>query len=105
MTPWTFTYSPAFTADLSNISAYIVSQFEDTDSAEKVLSAINNAIARLKYAPLRHPIFPECDDLSYRYVTAGKYVVIFRAHEKTHTVNILRVMHTHQDIVIIMKNK
>lgn len=103
MIPWTLTYSPAFMRDLTDISTYIISQFEDATSAEKVVLAIKNATSRLVYMPLRHPFFPECDDFGYRYVTAGKYVIIFHAHENTHTVNILRVMHAHQNIATVMK--
>ena len=76
MKPWTVTFSPQFSRDIEDIVSYIAVTFNDIDNAEKVLALIHDAISGLHNMP-RHPAIPECSELSERYVTAGKYVIIF----------------------------
>ena len=85
--------------DLSSIVDYIVYSLENPSAAAALLDEVEACYDTLE----RHPMmFEACSDpylkaLGYRKAGIRNYIMIYKVHEPTQTVSIMRLFHGRQD--------
>lgn len=87
--------SDAALRDIEAIYAFLLENADEL-AAAKQGSVIFARIEKLKVFPNGYPIcelFP-----SLRMAYAGKYLILFRVDDKSKSVNVVRIFHTHQNI-------
>lgn len=85
--------------DLSNIVDYIIRSLENPSAAAMFLDEVENCYDGLERLPM---MFEACRDphlkaLGYRKAIIQNYIMIYKVHEPTKTVSIMRFFHSRQD--------
>ena len=90
--------------DLRDIVRYISSQLNAPLAALNMMRAIRKSIAKLKTAPLIHPIVRDdrLSILGYRFLVIKNYVVFYIVIEKEKTVSIDRILYGRRDWMNIL---
>lgn len=95
-------YSPEFRRDLDNIWNYIVSEYQDTDAAERMTNGIVDMTEILFTFPFSgQPIFlPGGMDSGYRFLVFEAYVIVYRVlHD---SVQVSRTVHSSADYMRVL---
>lgn len=94
-------FSPKAKSDLCSIHDYIVSEYDDEQAADSIISGILNATERLSEFPLSGAkLFLEDMDTGYRYVLCKKYMAFYRFDNGT--VYVDRVLYGGMDYLSIL---
>ena len=90
-------YSPESGRDLDNIWDYIVSEFQNRSSVERVIDRIMDAVDQLKdFAEMGTPLSSIADvGTDYRFLISGNYMVFYRV--QGNNVYIDRVLYGRSD--------
>ena len=85
--------------DLSDIVDYIVRSLENPSAVSSLLDEIEACYDNLEQFPM---MFETCHDpyfkaLGYRKAGIRNYIMIYKVHESTKTVSIMRFFHGRQD--------
>lgn len=93
-------YSPAAAEDLTSIYAYIAFELEAPGAATHQINRIRQSIKTLNLFPARHiqvdwePWF----SIGMREMPIDNYVVYYLTNKETHTVIIVRIFYSGQDV-------
>ena len=73
-------YTSKAQRDLDDIWDYIVSEFQNTSSANRILGSIMDAVEQLEHFPGLGPSLDSIIDVKsdYRFLTTGKYLTFYR---------------------------
>ena len=80
--------------DLDNIYSYIVSEFDDENSAQNLLNKIEEKIIKLKQFPLSGSVVADqvLQNKGYRKLIINKYVAFYLVNEEEKEVVIMRFL-------------
>ncbi len=97
-------YTRSARKDLTDILRYIAVTLTEPSTAQRMMSAITKAIASLASMPQK---CPSVDDerlvyLGYRKLHIKNYIAFFSIDEKTHTVNVERILYARRDWLHIL---
>ena len=87
-------YLPDTVTDRANIKEYLSQYYEST--AKEFFILLKAKIEQLKEFPYSCPVYE--DDLEYRRLVVGDYLVFYRVNDKEKIVEIHRIFHGSQDI-------
>ncbi len=99
MARYSVRYSEPAENDLTDILRYISATLMEPSTAQRMLSTIHSAINDLASMPQKCPMV---DDerlmfLGYRKLHIKNYIAFFTIDEKTHTVNVERILYARRD--------
>ena len=88
-------YLPTARKQLTDAALYIATELSATDSAENLLTAMDELIGKLCNHPYRHPVYPTVYAMKHeiRYIPVKNYLVFYVVKEEQKTVEIWRSLH------------
>ena len=95
-------YSPEFQRDLDDIWSYIVSEFKNVDTAERIIDGILDATEILFTYPFsgQQVFLPGGMDSGHRILVFEAYVIVYRVLHNS--VQVVRAVHSSLDYMRVM---
>lgn len=99
MRKWHLEYSDSLENRINEIARYVAQELDDADGAKRIVGRLRAAFARISETPYRYRLHPAApvEAAGIRVAVSGSYHVLFRIRENEHTVQIVDVLHGHQD--------
>ena len=97
---WAVRYSAEAKEDLRSIYIYIAIELLSPHNAANQYRRISSAILKLEEMPFRFPLFKDepWQSLGMRWFPIDNYLVFYFVDEKTHRVDIARIMYKGRNV-------